>query len=159
FLDMPAYLDQFSTSRIDWEQRRRREAEGKLPSLRQIVLISPIAHENIERPGYPDGTKTNANLKLYTEAMARVAKKKGVPVVDLLTPSLAAMKAADTDSVTSSLSHLHRLLIDPLARNSGPNHLTINGVHLNVYGDAVVGSLLDQALFGPYPTDFPTADF
>jgi hypothetical protein len=93
-----------------------------------VVLVSPIAHENIGRGGYPDGTKNNANLKLYTEAMERVAKANKVPFVDLFTPSLARMQA------------------------SGAKKLTINGIHLNEEGDLAVAQLLDQGLFGARPS-------
>jgi hypothetical protein len=54
----------------------------------KLVLFSPIAHENLHDPNLPDGTANNSNLKLYTQAMAQVAKEKGVLFVDLFNPSL-----------------------------------------------------------------------
>lgn len=95
----------------------------------RLVLCSPIAHENIERHGYIDGRENNERLALYTEAMRKVAARHGVVFVDLFTPSKALMEAA------------------------GTANLTINGIHLNAQGDAAIGRVLDEALFGPFPQD------
>ena len=46
----------------------------------RLVLFSPIAHENLNDPNLPDGQANNARLKLYTAAMAEVAKANGVPL-------------------------------------------------------------------------------
>src|SRR3954447_13594159 len=40
----------------------------------RLVLLSPIAHEDLKNPHITDGKKNNANIKLYTEAMAELAK-------------------------------------------------------------------------------------
>jgi glucose/arabinose dehydrogenase len=92
----------------------------------KLVLISPIAHENLGNPDLPDGKADNENLKLYTAAMAKLAAKEHIPFVDLFTPTLELMKSARS-------------------------HLTINGIHLNDHGDKVVAELIDKALFGPRP--------
>ncbi len=89
----------------------------------RIVLFSPIAHENLHSPNLPDGSENNARLKLYTEAMAEVAKAKKVTFVDLFTPTLAAYAKADTPWTT-------------------------NGIHLNEQGNAQVAAIIDEALFG-----------
>jgi lysophospholipase L1-like esterase len=91
-----------------------------------LVLLSPIAHEDLADPDKPDGKANNANIALYTEAMARAAKAAGVVFVDLFTPTKDLME-------------------------KDPKPLTINGIHLNEYGDALVGRVLDEALFGPRP--------
>ena len=50
----------------------------------RLVLISPIAFENLSaKRDLPDGTKENANLALYTKAMAEVAAARQVEFVDL----------------------------------------------------------------------------
>lgn len=55
----------------------------------RLVLVSPIAFENLsDRRDLPDGKKENANLALYTAAMARVAKKRGLTFIDLFHPTL-----------------------------------------------------------------------
>src|SRR5262245_5281438 len=56
----------------------------------QLVLISPIANEQLPDPLAPKVETNNANLKLYTAAMERIAKKNNVPFVDLFTPTAAA---------------------------------------------------------------------
>src|SRR5256886_1791487 len=49
----------------------------------RVVLFSPIAGEKINDPDLPDPTANNARLKLYTDAMAEVARINSVPFVDL----------------------------------------------------------------------------
>ena len=129
FLKAPQNIDRYSTARSNWDKTPDKQEElPPLKSLRQIVLVSPIAFENLGRPTHPDGKQQNENLKLYSEAMARVAKRHNVPFVDLFTPTLKMMNEFKV---------------------GGP--LTINGIHLREQGDEVVSLLLDEALFGPYP--------
>jgi putative heme-binding domain-containing protein len=94
---------------------------GKAP---RFVLVSPIAFENTADPLQPGGGQENANLKLYTQAMAEVAQKRKLPFVDLFTPT-----------------------VELFARQPGAQ-FTINGAHLNEAGDRAVAQLLDQSLFG-----------
>ena len=49
----------------------------------KLVLLSPIAHEDLHNPHVTDGKKNNENIKLYTSAMAEAAKKHKVVFVDL----------------------------------------------------------------------------
>ena len=92
----------------------------------KLVLFSPIAHENLKSPDFPDGAANNANLALYTRAMAEIAKAKGVPFVDLFTPSR-----------------------ELFAKAGSP--LTINGVHLSEEGDRQLAPLQFKAIFGTEP--------
>ncbi len=94
----------------------------------KVVLLSPIAHEDLNDPHVIDGKKHNEDLALYTEAMAEAAKKYHVVFVDLFTPTKTLMVEEDRP-------------------------LTINGIHLNEFGDAKVGAILDEALFGPRPKE------
>ncbi len=57
----------------------------------RLALVSPIAHENLDDKDITDGKENNVNLKFYTEAMAKAAKKYNIPFVDLFTPSQKAM--------------------------------------------------------------------
>jgi azurin/glucose/arabinose dehydrogenase len=93
----------------------------------KIVLFSPIAHENLKHPDFSDGAANNANLALYTKAMEEVAKAKGVPFVDLFTPSR-----------------------ELFAKSTSP--LTINGIHLTEAGDRQLAPVQFKAVFG---TDAP----
>ncbi|HTU26998.1 MAG TPA: PVC-type heme-binding CxxCH protein [Pirellulales bacterium] len=92
----------------------------------QLVLLSPIAHENLKSRTLPDGKQNNERIGLYTTALAAGAEKNHVVFVDLLDAS----------------THL-------MAEASSP--LTINGVHLNEKGDEAIAKVLDAALFGPRP--------
>ncbi len=95
---------------------------GKSPTL---VLVSPIANEDLPQRKLFAGTRNNPNLALYVEAMQAVAAEHQVPFVDLFHPTLTAHER-----------------IRPL---------TFNGVHLTEEGEKHVGILLDELLFGPRP--------
>lgn len=95
---------------------------GKTP---QLVLISPIPHEDMHSRFLPDGKQNNENIAAYTKLMAAVAERNEVPFADMFTAMQPAMDQ-DTD-------------------------LTINGVHLNDAGYQEFGKQLDESLFGPAP--------
>ncbi len=100
-------------------------------SAARLVLLSPIAHENLGRRTLPDGEKNNANIALYTEAMKKVAGEHDVPFVDLFTPTKTVMREA-------------------------PEPLSINGIHLNDAGYRALAPVLDRALFGDRPANEAT---
>ncbi len=90
----------------------------------RIVLLSPIAHEDMKDPAdYPDGSANNKNLALYTGAMAEVAKLNNVPFVDLF---------AASQGLYAQAAH----------------PLTINGIHLSEEGDKALAPLQFKAIFG-----------
>ena len=89
----------------------------------RIVLVSPIAFEQTENPRLPDGAEHNARLKMYADALERVAEKTGAGYVDLFTPT------------------------KDLFENS-EERLTLNGAHLNPAGYAKLAPILDAGLFG-----------
>jgi glucose/arabinose dehydrogenase len=97
---------------------------GKRPP--KLVLLSPIAHQDLKNPHVTDGKKNNENIKLYSDAMADLAAKHGVIFVDLFTP---------TKRLYESSSH----------------PLTINGIHLIDAGYEQLAPVLDRALFGTPP--------
>lgn len=102
-----------------------KDFSGKGPP--RIVLVSPIAHENLRDPNLPTAETANRNRKLYTEAIEQVATETGVGFADVFTPTLAAM--------------------------DDPVHWTLNGIHLNEYGHRRFAKIFDTALFGA--TDQP----
>jgi mono/diheme cytochrome c family protein/glucose/arabinose dehydrogenase len=89
----------------------------------RVVLLSPIAHENLKSADHPDGTANNKNLAAYTAAMAEVAKANGVPFVDLFAASQALYASA-------------------------AKPLTINGIHLSEAGDKALAPVQFKAIFG-----------
>lgn len=117
----PAGLPKFESDLKSFiESTKGKKYNGK--SAPRLVLISPIAHEDLRDPNLPDGKADNENLKLYTAAMQKVAAAGGVGFVDLFTPTLAAF--ADQE------------------------HHTFNGVHLTDAGDRMLAPVLDESLFG-----------
>jgi len=96
----------------------------------RVVLLSPIAQENLKSADFPDGSANNKNLAAYTAAMAEVAKANNVPFVDLFATSQALYASA-----------------------AGP--LTIDGVHLSDAGDKALAPVQFKALFGK---DAPSMD-
>src|SRR5262245_23300389 len=90
----PAGLPKFQQ---DLDQFIRKSTTTKYNGKDQtrLVLLSPIAHEDLKDPHVTDGKKNNENLKLYTEAMAACAAKHGVLFIDLFTPSKRLYEFAD----------------------------------------------------------------
>lgn len=91
----------------------------------QLVLISPIPHEDLDTRYLPDGKKNNENIQLYTASMKKLAAKHEIAFVDVFTPMKPEME--------------------------GKEDLTINGVHLDDRGYQVFAKVLDEGLFGPAP--------
>ncbi len=87
----------------------------------QVVLVSPIANENIA--GVAGADRNNARIAAYTAAMSEVARAEAVGFVDVFTPTRAAMA-------------------DPA------NDLTFNGAHLLDAGYQLLGAALFEAAFG-----------
>ncbi|HJZ56255.1 MAG TPA: PVC-type heme-binding CxxCH protein [Gemmataceae bacterium] len=129
----PAGLSQFE-DRLDKyiTETTTTAYNGRAPP--RLVLVSPIAHEDLGRPGLPDGRSNNENLRLYTEAMRSIAAQHGVKFVDLFTPSQQLMATAE-------------------------RKLTINGIHLSDSGDKQIAAVLDEALFGPRPASAGRVDY
>ena len=70
--DLNGYLDEME----------KRHPEAK------VVLLSPIAVENLPNPHYPETDKRNAELGKYVDAMREVAKGRKVEFVDLFVPTI-----------------------------------------------------------------------
>ena len=98
----------------------------------RIVLLSPIAHEDLHNPDLPDGRENNQRLELYTRAMSEVASARDVRFVDLFAPTKTLYASAKTP-------------------------LTIDGVHLNKEGNRQVAEIIDRELFGARPRTYPAA--
>jgi mono/diheme cytochrome c family protein/glucose/arabinose dehydrogenase len=91
----------------------------------KLILVSPIAFEDLSGAfDLPDGTKENANLKLYTAAMKQVADERKIAFVDLFEPSLKLY--AETKEF-----------------------FTLNGFALNDAGERRIAALLADTLYQP----------
>src|SRR5687768_4487183 len=100
----------------------------------RIVLFSPIAAEKHNDPDYPNPQPINENVRLYTSAMAEVAKGNGVKFVDLFNTSQFLYAEAAKDR----------------------KNLTINGLHLSEAGDRALAPEIFRSLFHQSP---PTGNF
>jgi putative heme-binding domain-containing protein len=103
------------------DQMQSQQYNGE--SAPEIVMFSPIAHENLNSRHLPDGAENNRNLAAYTAAMRSVCEEKQVAFVDLFT---ITQDAYDADE----------------------QPLTINGIHLSDHGNAVVAKAVVNDLFG-----------
>lgn len=128
FLKAPQAIDQFTSVRSQWDRTADKEVDlAPLASLRQVVLVSPIAYEKSASPKTLDVDDANERLEAYVAAMERVAREAGVSFIDLFHPSLEAYAEAAQKNAA----------------------LTINGIHLSAPGEYRIGEILNEALFGP----------
>jgi len=87
----------------------------------QVVLVSPIAFEDIGDPNVPDGSEHNKRLEKYTAVLKAVAEKNDVAFADVFTPMKALFESSD-------------------------EQLTLNGSHLNAKGYKALAPLFMTAL-------------
>jgi mono/diheme cytochrome c family protein/glucose/arabinose dehydrogenase len=98
-----------------------------------LTLVSPIAFEDLSKlQDLPDGKDENTRLKLYTDAMKRVASDRNVGFVDLYTPTKKMYSTSE-------------------------KALTINGFSLSEYGHQQLAALLSSALYGDAPVQSSAA--
>ena len=92
-----AKLEKFRKDLRDFvKQNTTTKYDGENPP--QLVLISPIAHEDLHNPNLPDGEANNENIAMYTAAMKEIAAEAKVGFVDLFKPTkqlFAGSNAAD----------------------------------------------------------------
>lgn len=105
---------------------RAHQYNGESPP--QIIVFSPIAHEDLNSPHLPDGSTNNPKLKLYTQVMAEVCEEEGVRFVDLF-----------------------RATADLYRQSARP--LTMNGVHLLDHGNKALAGVIISTLFGRTVSD------
>jgi lysophospholipase L1-like esterase len=89
----------------------------------RVVLLSPIAQEDLKNPHITDGKQNNVNIELYTHAIGELAGKHAAIFVDLFGAT--------------------RRLYD-----SSDQPLTINGVHLSDLGYKRLAPIMMEAIFG-----------
>ena len=118
-------LDKFKAD-LDAFLKQQQKANYSGKGAPRVVLFSPIAHENLGNPDFPDGAQTNERLRYYVEAMQQVAAANGVPFVDLFRPSQQAYEAS----------------AEPL---------TVNGIHLRQQGYQALAPSIFRGLFQKDP--------
>ncbi|HUD83726.1 MAG TPA: HEAT repeat domain-containing protein [Candidatus Saccharimonadales bacterium] len=92
----------------------------------RVVLFSPVANERTQDPNFPSPAANNANIQEYAAAMAQVARRNGVPFVDLFAPSQQMFAAAAKRGQS----------------------LTLNGLYLTEEGDQLLARTIVQAFAG-----------
>ena len=90
----------------------------------KIVLVSPIANENIAKVNAAD--LNNSRIQLYSETMKLVAREQQVGFVDVYAATIASMESPGSD-------------------------MTINGCHLTEAGDGIFATALFNGTFGITP--------
>lgn len=116
-------LAEFRRKLSDWLTAVTSKAfNGK--STPQLVLVSPIANEDID--GVAAGSMNNEHIALYANAMREVAKEHRVGFVDVFSATEKAMSSPGSD-------------------------LTINGCHLNEEGYSLFSEALFKGLFDAEP--------
>jgi hypothetical protein len=103
---------------------RRKAFNGR--SAPRIVLISPIANENI--PGVAAADLNNERVQKYVAVMREVAAEQQVGFVDVFQPLQEALRSPGSE-------------------------LTVNGVHLTEEGYSVFAGALYRGLFGEDPPE------
>ena len=111
--DLEAFIDRLAALRPD----------GSTPP--RVVLVSPIAHEQLASPSLPLAEPRNRVLRGFVEVMEAVAREKKVEFVDLFRPFLEEY------------------------RRGPKSPLTENGIHLTESGEKLAAAVMDAALFGP----------
>lgn len=94
---------------------------GKTPP--RVLLLSPIANENLPERQLMIGDRNNKNIELYTDATREVAEELGVGFVDLYRPSRRLYQAHDES-------------------------LTFNGIHLKDNGYKALAPVMVNRIFG-----------
>jgi putative heme-binding domain-containing protein len=96
----------------------------------RIVLVSPIANENI--PGVAAADLNNDRIEKYAAVLREVAREQQVGFVDVFRPTHEALRSPGSD-------------------------LTVNGVHLTEEGYTVFANALYKGLFGADPPEMNEA--
>ena len=127
-------LDQFKQDlRSELKQWTSTAYNGKSPP--RVLLLSPIACENLPARNLMIGDRNNEQLRHYVAAVEEVAAEFEVASLNLFQPTLRLYNAAKTP-------------------------LTINGIHLSDEGYRQLAPIMIDRLFGtaeqPNPVDYET---
>jgi len=118
----PDHIESFARELRELVQRTKAQDYGGQGSTR-IVLVSPIAVENLGNPHISDGVQRNEILAAYTQAVRQVARDTDVGFADVFHPTQRLFEESD-------------------------EQLTLNSAHLDDAGYRKFARILDRALFG-----------
>jgi len=98
--DGPGKVSNFEAELDAWVQHSLSKAYNGVAAPR-LVLVSPVGFENLSaKRDLPDGSKENANIALYADAIKRVAQKHSLTFVDLFKPTLDLYAKAEKPLTT-----------------------------------------------------------
>lgn len=121
----PNGVDAFKRGYVSFlQQFSERYTRDDSGSKVRFVLVTPAAFENTNDSLLPNSDAINKNLALYADAVKQVGKETNWPVVDLFD---GTKKQYDSEPKCQ---------------------FTLAGFAMNEQGDALIGQLLDEGLFG-----------
>ncbi|HIA64081.1 MAG TPA: hypothetical protein EYN93_14530, partial [Planctomycetaceae bacterium] len=116
----------YEQSLVDWvNESRSKKYNGK--SAPRIVLVSPLAHENLNNPNLPNGRNNNMRLAAYAQATRNAAQTTGCGLIDLFEIS------------------------QRLFANNSHTYITQDGIHPTVEGSHELGIEMVWSLLGDKP--------
>ena len=116
----------YEQSLVDWvNESRSKKYNGK--SAPRIVLVSPLAHENLNNPNLPNGRNNNMRLAAYAQATRNAAQTTGCGLIDLFEIS------------------------QRLFANNSDTYITQDGIHPTVEGSHELGTEMVWSLLGDKP--------
>jgi mono/diheme cytochrome c family protein/glucose/arabinose dehydrogenase len=127
--DGPSKVANFEAELDAWVTHSLSKAYNGLAAPR-IVLVSPVAYENQSaKSDLPNGEKENANLTLYTAAIAKVAGKHSLTFIDLFKPTLGLYAKAASPLTTNGFvpnDEGYKLVAEMLANGiyGGQSHVS-----------------------------------
>ncbi len=123
-------LPQFRKDLETWiDHTLAQKYDGSSPP--RLVMISPVACEQLNNPALPVASERNKVIAQYVQIMDEVCRAKKVEFADIFHPLLKRYAEAPEKKLTQ------------------------NGIHLNDEGERFVAPELDSLLFGPYDDKKP----
>ncbi len=121
----------------------------------RLVLVGPMAHEDLKNRHLSDGVEDNRRMAIYSACMAEVAQEKNVPFVGLFQHSqkIFALTSWD-DSFLWPVDGGRRDrfgfdLPDPRTSSGAIVFppVTLNGIHPTDHGNQMIAIIIDGTLF------------
>ena len=108
----------------------------------RVVLVSPIAFEDVGDVNVPSGLEQNASLAKYTGVLESVARSTGVIFADVFTPTISLFESSD-EQLTLNGCHLSDAGYQALA----PILMTALGLKISTIQSASLRSEIDDKNF------------
>lgn len=110
------------------------EIERRHPNAK-IIILSPIATENLNHSHFPNSKKRNNEIKSYSDVMSSVAELRNIHFIDLFEFTKAQYNVHD-NSLTQNSIHL----------NSNGHELIANKISRSILGDQKYNALDERRI-------------